>query len=392
MKRSKSKKPVVLDLFAGAGGLSAGFAAAGFEIGGAVEKTRIFSKTHEYNFPGSKSISADITELPPKEYEKTTGLKPGMVDIIIGGPPCQSFSTIGTPKINSLKGKGGLTDPRNYLFQPYLDYVKHYKPRMFVMENVPALQTKYGGLLFNHLLEEINEFGYEPHITVLNAAEYGVPQLRRRLFVVGVQPGVHFSFPQKTHYLKADTVQASLYDILGEGLKPATLVYDALIDLPKVYDGCREDELPYKRNTELTEYQKAIRNSHPTVRNNICRISNDRAKKVFAHMKQGDKYMDLPKEVRSILPFREDIFHDRLKRLDLSKPSWTVLAHIGMDGYMYIHPVEDRTLSVREAARLQSFHDSFIFVGNMREQYVQVGNAVPPLLAKAIADTAIRAF
>ena len=104
-------------------------------------------------------------------------------------------------------------------------------------------------------------------------------------------------------------------------------------------------------------------------------------------MKQGAKYMDLHPEVRKILPFREDIFHDRLKRLISDKPSWTVLAHIGMDGYMYIHPSEDRTLSVREAARLQSFDDDFVFHGNMREQYVQIGNAVPPMLAFALGNS-----
>ncbi len=392
MKKIKHKKPVVLDLFSGAGGMSAGFSAAGFEIGGAIEKTPIFNKTHEFNFPNSVSVCADMTELFPAEFEKNTKIKIGAIDVIIGGPPCQSFSTIGTPKINSLKGKGGVTDPRNYLFQSYLEYVKHYSPRIFVMENVPALQTKYGGILFRHLLDEINELGYTPHVTVLNAAEYGVPQIRRRLFVVGVQQGINYSFPDKTHYVKSDTSQSSLDDILGLSLQPATLVSDALSDLPNIYDGCREDSLPYKINSKLTHYQKAIRNSNKEVRNNICRMSNERAKKVFEHMKQGDKYMDLPKEVRGILPFREDIFHDRLKRLNMSKPSWTVLAHIGMDGYMYIHPTESRTLSVREAARLQSFHDSFVFFGNMREQYIQVGNAVPPLLAEAIGNSVMKAL
>ena len=119
-------------------------------------------------------------------------------------------------------------------------------------------------------------------------------------------------------------------------------------------------------------------------------MSNERAKRVFPHMQQGGKYMDLPKEIRQILPFREDIFQDRLKRLVATKPSWTVIAHIGMDGYMYIHPTENRTLSVREAARLQSFPDSFEFVGNQQETYVQVGNAVPPLLGKAIGDSAMK--
>ena len=104
-------------------------------------------------------------------------------------------------------------------------------------------------------------------------------------------------------------------------------------------------------------------------------------------MNQGDKYMDLPKEIREILPFREDIFPDRLKRLIYNKPSWTILAHIGMDGYMYIHPEENRTLSVREAARIQSFDDSFEFIGNMREQYIQVGNSVPPKLAYHLAES-----
>ena len=147
--------------------------------------------------------------------------------------------------------------------------------------------------------------------------------------------------------------------------------------------------MPYSKNTNLTEFQKIMsRNSNgKTIKNNICRMSNDRAKKVFQHMEQGSKYMDLPPEVRQILPFREDIFKDRLKRLVMKEPSWTVIAHIGMDGYMYIHPTENRTLSVREAARIQSFPDEFEFIGNQQETYIQVGNAVPPLLGKAIGES-----
>ena len=122
-----------------------------------------------------------------------------------------------------------------------------------------------------------------------------------------------------------------------------------------------------------------------TLKNNICRMSNDRAKKVFPHMAQGSKYMDLPSEIRQILPFREDIFPDRLKRLVLNEPSWTVIAHIGMDGYMYIHPTENRTLSVREAARIQSFPDDYYFEGGRTAALLQIGNAVPPLMASAIA-------
>ena len=147
--------------------------------------------------------------------------------------------------------------------------------------------------------------------------------------------------------------------------------------------------MPYSKNDSLTEYQKLMRKNGngSTIKNNICRMSNDREKRVFPHMAQGSKYMDLPPEIRKILPFREDIFQDRLKRLVLDKPSCTVIAHIGMDGYMYIHPTENRTLSVREAARIQYFPDEFEFVGNQQDTYVQVGNAVPPLLGKAIGES-----
>jgi DNA (cytosine-5)-methyltransferase 1 len=134
------------------------------------------------------------------------------------------------------------------------------------------------------------------------------------------------------------------------------------------------------------------KNTGKTVKNNICRLTNERAKIVFSHMHQGCIYMDLPPDVRRILPFREDIFKDRLKRLVEKNPSWTVLAHIGMDGYMYIHPTEDRTLSVREAARIQSFPDDFEFIGNQQETYVQVGNAVPALMAMKIAQSVYDSF
>ena len=170
-------------------------------------------------------------------------------------------------------------------------------------------------------------------------------------------------------------------------MKPFVTVGDAIGDLPNITDNWRISEVEYSKHNNLTEYQRICRKNNPkaTVKNNICRMSNDRAKRVFPHMAQGSIDMDLPPEIRQILPFREDIFKDRLKRLREDQPSWTVLAHIGMDGYMYIHPTENRTLSVREAARIQSFPDEFEFVGNQQEKYVQVGNAVPPLLGKAIA-------
>ncbi|OCY13310.1 MAG: hypothetical protein BEV12_24235 [Microcystis aeruginosa CACIAM 03] len=242
------------------------------------------------------------------------------------------------------------------------------------MENVPALRAKYKGKLFESIKQRVNALGYSFSSQVLNAADYGVPQLRNRLFIVGFRDAREFSFPEPTHGSTSDG-----------SLLPYVTVGDALSDLPEIEDGSRHDHLPYSSGPSSV-YQNRIRNIGGSVGNNICRMSNERAKKIFGYMQQGDRYMDLPPEVRKILPFREDIFHDRLKRLRWDQPSWTVLAHIGMDGYMYIHPTRQRTLSVREAARIQSFPDSFEFVGNMREQYVQVGNAVPPLLAAKVAQ------
>lgn len=368
-------KPVCIDLFAGAGGLSAGFRDAGFEIAAALESVERYSQTHELNFPTCKTVTAGADELSPKDFSEkvSLGRRP---EVIIGGPPCQTFSTIGRAKIRHVRGCDK-SDPRNYLFQEYLNYVKFFEPEIFIMENVPQLKTRFGGTLFERLIDLASSSGYEIKFSVLNAVEFGVPQTRKRLFIAGYKKGLSFDFPKPLF----DDGQLDL--LCPHGPKIRT-VGEALEDLPRIYDGCRLGELPYTQEAK-TAFQAQVRSKRGVVGNNICRVSNDRAKRVFKHMRQGDRYMDLDPSVRKILPFREDIFHDRLKRLRSDEPSWTVLAHIGMDGYMYIHPWEDRTLSVREAARLQGFHDEFTFVGNMREQYIQVGNAVPPLLASCIA-------
>lgn len=369
-------QPTCVDLFAGAGGMSQGFKSAGFQIVGALEAVGVYSRTHELNFPDCATLTGNAEATPPEAFKERAGLTYAP-DVLIGGPPCQTFSTIGRAKIRHVKGGCDQEDPRNYLFQTFMEYVRFFRPSVFVMENVPQLKTKYNGRLFDNLINLASTNGYEIHISVLNASDFGVPQNRKRLFIVGCAKGVTFSFPDTN---RADD-QLSLLVPPELGLRT---VREALEDLPLIPDGARLGLLPYSRPAR-TGYQHEVRSGSGLVGNNVCRVSNERAKRVFAHMKPGDRYMDLPPEVRRILPFREDIFHDRLKRLKPDEPSWTVLAHIGMDGYMYIHPWEDRTLSVREAARLQSFPDDFTFVGNMREQYVQVGNAVPPMLSAALA-------
>ncbi len=382
-----------IDLFCGAGGFSKGLELAGFECIGGIELKEVIAKTHQLNHKKSKTIFGDIREIPPEKFAEVIGTN--HVDVIIGGPPCPTFSTIGHAKIRSVTGKSVSEDPRNQLFLEYLRYVDYFRPEIFVIENVPNFITKYKGKIFNTAVEIIENIGKDDEgngegiyevvkpVQVVNAVYYGVPQTRRRMMLVAHKKSNKvFEYPKPTHYYDQE-------DEESKKLKPCNTVEDAIGDLPTITDNWRISEMPYSKTERLTEYQRLMQSygNGKTIKNNICRMSNDRAKRVFPHMAQGSIYMDLPPEIRQILPFREDIFKDRLKRLVMKEPSWTVIAHIGMDGYMYIHPTENRTLSVREAARIQSFPDDFEFVGNQQETYVQVGNAVPPLLGKAIGES-----
>jgi len=386
-----------IDLFCGAGGFAKGFEMSShFKCIGGIDNKKAATETHKLNFPDSISICEDIRNLSPKKFHKMIGAQVE-VDVIIGGPPCPTFSTIGHAKIQSInkQSKGDITeDPRNILFMDFLKYVEHFKPKMFVMENVPQFLTKYKGKNFEEVKRRIKEhlpnYNLVNPVQILNSVNYGVPQSRRRMILVGFEKGMNFKYPEITHWYKDGrfNIDPNNKKTDTSKLESHVTVKDALSDLPTITDNWRVTECKYSKTKNLKPYQKLMRRENGnTVHNNICRMSNDRAKRVFNHMNQGDIYMDLPPEIRQILPFREDIFKDRLKRLVNKNPSWTILAHIGMDGYMYIHPTECRTLSVREAARIQSFPDDFIFVGNQQETYVQVGNAVPPIMAKRIAES-----
>ncbi len=394
-----------IDLFCGAGGFAKGFQMAGFDCLGGIDNVKAAVDTHSYNFPNSKSICKDIREIEPEEFHKVIG-KENKVDVIIGGPPCPTFSTIGHAKIQSIsrmKDKDITDDPRNELFMDYLKYVKYFQPDIFVMENVPNFMTKYKGKTFERVKQimenDLPEYEIVNPTQVLNSVFYGVPQVRKRMILVACKKGLTFEYPKPTHWYDEllSTKCTKTYEkskVLNQTDLPLYVdVKTAISDLPTITDNWRINECEYSYNENLHPYQILMRkNTKKTVKNNICRMSNDRAKKVFSYMKEGDIYMDLPKEVRSILPYREDIFKDKLKRLVNSNPSWTILAHIGMDGYMYIHPEELRTLSVREAARIQSFPDDFIFIGGQGQTYIQVGNAVPPLLSYSVAKSVLEAL
>lgn len=380
-RKIKNNGMNVIDLFCGAGGSSSGFRLAGFNLVGALDINKAAAKTHELNFESCKTIVGDITTISPKEFHEMIGLP--RVDIVIGSPPCQTFSTLSQGKIKSL-GKDIRLDIRNYFYKYYLDYVSYFKPKAFMMENVPGFKTKYDGAIFQDFLNFLkkNMPEYEIKYEILEASNYSVPQNRKRLFVCGFLKGIDFSFPKYNY----EFCQSN---------KNKVSVREALSDLPLITDNWRLDRGYYSQDAN-NPFQKMMRCNNKTVDNNICRISNPEAKELFCHLKPGQRYTDLDVTEQSNIKlfdsFDSSVIQGRCRRLPLDDVSWTVIAHIGMDGYEYIHPIECRTLSVREAARLQSFTDDFVFIGNMREQYIQIGNAVPPLMSYAVASKLSKAI
>lgn len=370
---SNGRKPLVLDLFCGAGGMSLGFEMAGYRIGLGVEKWKLACQTHCHNF-GDRCHLGDIRDiLDPGAFIQEHGLE--QVDVVIGGPPCQGFSRVGRGKLRSLKNDPSyIHDPRNQYYREFIRFIEVLQPFYFVMENVPDMQyyADGDGLLLHKAIRKLEELGYSVDWDVLQADHYGVPQTRRRLIVIGNRLGQEIIWPVKTH----------------EG-SPIT-VWQAISDLPIVPHGHRQDEMPYEPRCELNEYQQLMRQgAGDALYNHQTRWHNEQDLEAFAWLPEGGKYFELPDRYKR---YRDDIFKDKYWKLYRNRPSWTIEAHIGKDTYRHIYPSRKegpeppRTISVREAARLQSFPDRFRFLGAFTRQFFQVGNAVPPLLAKAVAE------
>lgn len=370
-----TSKISALDLFCGAGGLSLGFEMAGFDVVLGVDSDARCIETYSQNLRGS-GIVRDVAQIrdPRVFLESTTGLK--RVDVIIGGPPCQTFSPVGRIKLRSL-GRDPGRDPRAELWRHFLRFVRELRPDWFVMENVPGMASvKYNGcLLPDAIVEAARKMGYVAEWRILQASHYGVPQTRKRIFIVGNRADYPIPWPEKI----SDT--------------PVT-VWDAISDLPIVPHGFREFDILYEPRGRRTEYQKLMRNgAGRKLYNHVTRWHREEDLLAFSLLPEGGKYTDLPKRLRR---YRDDIFQDRYRKLRRDAPSWTIDAHISKDTYRYIYPSRDgepeppRTISVREAARLQSFPDRFIFPKALTHAFRQIGNAVPPLMAKAVGDCLIK--
>lgn len=407
-KISAMSKITFMDLFGAPGGLSLGFKMAGLTPVATLDTFKEGLQTFAANFPEVPSyniVRADASSPTVLEnFRKRTGLKKGHIDVMVGGPPCQGFSVAGRVKIASLVKEGKrngrsrnarfIDDPRNNLYKTFVKFVKYYKPKAFVMENVQGMMSYRNGWIVEQILEDFRKVGYKNiECRVLNSVDYGTPQRRKRIFFVGsLKKGSEIQWPEKTHFGESALSKTKH----KSKLKKHTTVWDAIGDLPQIdipERGTKLEDTPLPYTKPITEYQKWARiGSNGKVNNHITRWHRPIDLKIFSRMRQGDTWKDIPMMLRRKIGYSNDSFLDKWRKLSWKEPSWTVVAHLHKDGYMYIHPKQLRTISVREAARLQSFPDWFVFSGSRSSQFKQVGNAVPPLMAMAVATQVQKIF
>lgn len=366
-----------MDLFSGAGGLSLGLTNAGIEVVFGVDHYEYASRTHAAHFPGM-SVDWDLSNAD--DVERLAGIIERCgIDVLAGGPPCQPFSRAGRSGIRHLVEKGGREphDARRDLWRAYLEVVLLARPKAVVMENVPDMALDDEMFILRSMIEELEQIGYSVEAKIVEAWHYGVPQLRNRLILVALRDNILFTWPE----------ESSLKVTLG----------NAISDLPEVEGGWRPDggaDGWSEYSGPTTEYQKLMRRGVPDdqqgrVYDHITRPVREDDREAFEIMTPETKYSDLPDHLRR---YRDDIFTDKYKRLDENDLSRTITAHIAKDGYSYIHPRQPRTLTVREAARIQSFPDHFRFDGPPSAAFKQIGNAVPPRMGEAIGRTVLESL
>lgn len=346
-----------IDLFCGAGGFSKGFQMAGFQIKFGIDIWNDAVVTYQKNFPEAKAINKDIQALDGRDILSISEIE--SVDVIIGGPPCQGFS---------VSGKRMVDDERNSLYKSYVRIVSQLKPKIFVMENVPGLVNLFDGQVGREVIEDFSSIGYNVEKKILSADNYGVPQQRKRVFFVGLNKSIFgeqkFIFPSPT---------------TGEGTGvPVVTCKDAISDLDFIPDDVRLGEKIDYQIAPQSEYQKEMRKSSKFVLNHTVTIHSEKTKSIISMVPDGGNYKNLPEEFRNTRKV-----HIAWTRMNSKKPCFT----IDTGHNHHFHYSENRVPTVRESARIQSFPDDFEFIGGKTSQLKQVGNAVPPLLAKAIADS-----
>jgi len=369
----------VVDLFSGAGGLSLGFEMAGFSILGAIEQDKWAAETFQRNHPTAKVISSDIRNVTNDALKQTFGAP----DVVVGGPPCQGYSVC-------TKNAGDPKDPKNTLFREFLRAVKVLSPKIVVMENVPNLikaKTSKNEEVVKIITHELIAADYYVNFDILKAVEFGVPQIRERLFIIGSKVRLNEYFPKPSH---SENTYVTLWD--------------AISDLPDIDSREGKEEMNYTKQP-ANEFQQRMREESRIVHNHVSMKHSKRTVERFKVMKWGDSVSDVPAHLK---PYKrgsngllsEKTYDQNNRRMHPNKPCHTLPASFYAN---FVHPYKHRNFTAREGARIQTFPDRYIFYGkptvvshkllereerhdeNYLCQYNQIGNAVPPLLAKAIA-------
>lgn len=343
------KKPKVIDLFAGVGGLSYGFMKAGFDIVLANEIDETIAMSYSKNHPNTQMINKDITQLDIKKIFKAYK---NNIDVIIGGPPCQGFSQKGKRKT--------IYDERNFLFRYYFKVVEYIEPEYFLIENVPNILTAENGLFKNEIINLFESIGYSVNCDVLKASDFGVPQDRRRAIIIGKKGKIKPKLPKPTN----ETVT----------------IYDAISDLEYLNSGEGEETQAYKMSPK-TKYQQVMRKNSKILYNHVVTKHSKEAIQKLKMIPPGKGKEVLPKSMLT-----KSIYSGTWSRMIYEGQSVTITTRFDTPSSgRFTHPILNRCITVREAARIQSFPDDFVFYGSKNSQMKQVGNAVPPLLGMAIA-------
>ena len=355
-----TKKYTVVDLFAGVGGLSYGFTKnERFEIILANELEKDIAKAYSLNHPTVNIMQGDIKDLSESILRKEIGKR--TVDVVVGGPPCQSYSTLGKRQM----------DARASLFMEYKRVLSILHPRAFLFENVKGILSMDKGALFEHVRKEFEDIGYSLQYKILNAVDYGVPQLRERVILVGFLGENPFQYPEVTH---------------GEGLQPYITMHDALKDLPAL--SCGEESAVYATCPDNDFLSWARQGSYDTLTEHKAANNSARLRKIMETLKDGQGKDDLPEGLRP-----KGGFKNTYAKLWWEKPATTITRNFACpSSSRCIHPRDSRALTIREGARLQSFPDNYQFYGSDCMKRLEIGNAVPPLLSVALAKQMLKAL
>lgn len=361
-----------VDLFCGCGGISVGLKKSGFEVIAGIDIEKKYLASFKHNFPNAKALNTDITTVSPTEFMLAVGIASGELDLLVGGPPCQGFSK-NVPRKNRY-----LEDPKNLLVKSFLDYCEVLQPKMILIENVAEMKNGFEEAYSQEIINRLQEEGYTVTTAVLNSADYGIPQRRRRAFFMANRYGIQFSPPRPTHA----PIEKSINRTIDLFAQPTHVtVWEAIGDLPNVEHG-QGVELTCYRSKPHNEYQALMRKNKQEVKNHIARKLTDKQYERLASISPGQGHKDLPIHLQTKGGYSGA--YGRLTK-DMIAPTitrWVFHPGSGRWG----HPEDIRTITIREVARIQSFPDDFDFVGSYNDQAGQLGNAVPPLLAQAIVQ------